>query len=171
MGRTEELSDIKCGTVIACHLCHKSVHGISPLLAPPSTTGKCRYCEMKGCKRNSCSGTKWWTTQIHRVVPHSAKAHSIAVSSSVASLTTERQTASGSNISTRTEHWDLHKMCFHGWAATHKSKITMHSAKCWLEWCKGNVFSGMMNHTSLSGSPMDESRFGRCQENSTYWNA
>ena len=27
-------------------------------------------------------------------------------------------------------------MCFHGRAAAHKPKITMHNAKCRLEWCK-----------------------------------
>lgn len=32
-------------------------------------------------------------------------------------------------------------------------------------WCSGNIFSGMVNHTSLSGSLIDEAGFGRCQEN------
>ncbi|XP_072573830.1 BTB/POZ domain-containing protein KCTD16-like isoform X2 [Paramormyrops kingsleyae] len=32
---------------------------------------------------------------------------------------------------------------------------------------RGNVFCGVMNHTSLSGSLMDESGSGRCQENIT----
>jgi hypothetical protein len=50
-------------------------------------------------------------------------------------------------------------MVFHGRAAAHKPKITMHNAKRWLEWCKarhielwssGNAFSGVMNHTSTS---------------------
>ena len=29
----------------------------------------------------------------------------------------------------------------------------------------GDVFSGVTNHTSLSGNPMDESGFGGCKEN------
>ena len=32
-------------------------------------------------------------------------------------------------------------------------------------WSSGNVFSGVMNHASPSGSPTDESGFGGCQEN------
>lgn len=32
-GSAKEVSDFKCGNVISCHLCHKSVCGISPLLA------------------------------------------------------------------------------------------------------------------------------------------
>ncbi|XP_045577251.1 transcription activator BRG1 [Salmo salar] len=56
--------------------------------------------------------------------------------SSVATLTTEFQTASGSNVSTRTVRRELHEMGFHGRAATHKPKITMRNAKRRLEWCK-----------------------------------
>ncbi|CAI9545811.1 unnamed protein product [Staurois parvus] len=32
MGRSQELSEFKCGTVIGCHLCNKSIHEISLLL-------------------------------------------------------------------------------------------------------------------------------------------
>jgi hypothetical protein len=35
----------------------------------------------------------------------------------------------------------------------------------------GLLFSGVMNHTSPSGSPMDESGFGGCQEDTTCPNA
>jgi hypothetical protein len=34
-------------------------------------------------------------------------------------------------------------------------------------WSSGNAFSGVMNHTSPSGSLKDKSGFGRCQENVT----
>jgi transposase len=34
--------------------------------------------------------------------------------SSIATLTTEFQTASGNNVSTRTVRRELHEMCFHG---------------------------------------------------------
>ena len=34
-------------------------------------------------------------------------------------------------------------------------------------WSIGNVFSGVMNHASLSVSLMDKSVFGGCQENTT----
>ncbi|CAI9615984.1 unnamed protein product [Staurois parvus] len=32
MGRFQELSEFKCGTVIGCHLCKKSIHEFSLLL-------------------------------------------------------------------------------------------------------------------------------------------
>jgi hypothetical protein len=71
-------------------------------------------------------------------------------------------------------------MGFHGRAAAHKPKITMHNTKHQLEWCKAhrhwtleqwNVLSGVINHTSPSVSPTDESGFGGCQENATFPNA
>ena len=51
-------------------------------------------------------------------------------------LTTEFQTGSGSNVGTKTVSRELHEMGFHGRAAAHKTKITMHNTKCRLEWCK-----------------------------------
>ena len=56
--------------------------------------------------------------------------------SSVKTLTAEFQTASGSNVSTRTVRRELHEMGFHGRAAAYKPKITMRDAKHRLEWCK-----------------------------------
>ncbi|CAI9615303.1 unnamed protein product [Staurois parvus] len=38
MGRSQELSEFKCGTVIGCHLCNKSIHDISLLLNIPQST-------------------------------------------------------------------------------------------------------------------------------------
>ncbi|CAI9587102.1 unnamed protein product, partial [Staurois parvus] len=38
MGRSQELSEFKCGTVIGCHLCNKSMHEISLLLNIPQST-------------------------------------------------------------------------------------------------------------------------------------
>jgi hypothetical protein len=55
-------------------------------------------------------------------------------------------------------------MGFHGRAAAHKPMITMHNAKRRLVWCKTRrywtleqwkAFSGVMNHASPFGSPMD----------------
>ena len=57
--------------------------------------------------------------------------------SSVATLTTKFQTDSGSNVSTSTVR-ELLEIGFHGRAAVHKPKITMHNAKRWLEWCKAH---------------------------------
>ncbi|CAI9612579.1 unnamed protein product [Staurois parvus] len=38
MGCSQELSEFKRGTVIGCHLCNKSIHGISLLLNIPRST-------------------------------------------------------------------------------------------------------------------------------------
>ncbi|CAI9610524.1 unnamed protein product [Staurois parvus] len=38
MGRSQELSEFKHGTVIGCHLCKKSIHEISLLLNIPWST-------------------------------------------------------------------------------------------------------------------------------------
>ncbi|CAI9557698.1 unnamed protein product [Staurois parvus] len=38
MGRSQELSGFKHGTVIGCHLCNKSIHEISLLLNIPRST-------------------------------------------------------------------------------------------------------------------------------------
>jgi hypothetical protein len=88
--------------------------------------------------------------------------------SSVVTLTTEFQTASGSNVSTRTIRLELHEMGFRGRAAAHKSKITMRRRGGKLSaigfWSSGNSFSGGMTPTSPSGSPTDESGFGGCQD-------
>ncbi|CAI9534084.1 unnamed protein product, partial [Staurois parvus] len=38
MGRSQELSEFKCGTVIGCHLCNKSICEISLVLNIPQST-------------------------------------------------------------------------------------------------------------------------------------
>ena len=100
--------------------------------------------------------------------------------SSVATLTTEFQTASISNDSTITVRWDVHEMGFHGRAADgNKPKITMCNAKYRLKWCKARYNWTLeqwkrvhwMNHVSPFGSPTGESGFGRYQENATCLNA
>jgi hypothetical protein len=50
----------------------------------------------------------------------------------------EFQTASGSNISTRTVRRELHEMGFDCRAAAHKPKISVCTAKRQLEWCKAH---------------------------------
>ena len=96
--------------------------------------------------------------------------------SSEATLTTEFQTASGSNVSTRTVRQELHEM---GPMAEqlHTSLISPCAMPSGVKltaiglWSSGNVFSGVTNHTSPSGSPTDESGFGECQENAACLNA
>jgi hypothetical protein len=77
--------------------------------------------------------------------------------SSVATLTTKFQTASGSNISTRTVRQELHEMGFHSRAAAHKSKITMCNAKRRLEWRKARRHYTLEQWKRILWS--DESRF------------
>jgi len=88
--------------------------------------------------------------------------------SSVVSLTTEYQTASGSTISTKTVRQELHGMGFHGRSAAHKPHITMRNAKRWLKtsgvkhaatglWSSGNVLWS------------DESRFTIWQSDGRIW--
>jgi hypothetical protein len=95
--------------------------------------------------------------------------------SSVATLTTQFQTASGNNVSTRTVRRELHEMGFHGRAVAHKPKITMHNAKCRLEWCKARRHWTLEQWKRILWSDesllLDESEFSRCQENATCPNA
>ena len=56
--------------------------------------------------------------------------------SSVATLTTEFQTPSESNVNTRPVCQELHEMGFNGRAAAHKPKSTLRNAKRRLEWRK-----------------------------------
>jgi hypothetical protein len=97
--------------------------------------------------------------------------------STIATLTTEFQTASGSNVSTRTVPQERHEMAEQphtritspfvmpsvGWRGVKLAAIGL--------WSSGNAFSGVMNHTASSGSLTDESGFGGCQENATCPNA
>ena len=115
------------------------------------------------------------TEQDRRVLKRVARKNHL---SSVATLTTKFQTASGSNVSTRTVRRELHEMGFHGRAATHKPKITIRKAKRRLEWCKARCHWTLeqwkrilMNHASLTGSPTETPGFGGCQENDTCTNA
>ena len=119
---TEELSDFQHGTIIGCHLSNKS--HFCPAWAA-SVNCKCCYCEVEMFWSNNGSAAKWsvrphkFTERDRWVLKH------IEILSSVATLTTKFQPASGSNVSTRTVCQGIHEMGFHGRAASHKPKITM----------------------------------------------
>ena len=87
--------------------------------------------------------------------------------SSVATLTTEFQTASGSNVSTLTVCLKLHEMGFHGRAASHKHNITMRDAKLRLEWCKARRHWDLEQWKHVLWSV--ESRFTICQSDRVIW--
>uniref|UniRef100_UPI00358DF37F voltage-dependent L-type calcium channel subunit alpha-1D-like n=1 Tax=Myxine glutinosa TaxID=7769 RepID=UPI00358DF37F len=134
MGHTEELSEFKRGTVIGCHLSNKSVRQISALLELLWSTVSAvivKWKRLGATKAQPQSGRPHKLTERDcRVLKRMACKNRL---SSVATFTTEFQTASGRNVSTTTVRRQLHEMGFHGRAAAHKPKITMRNAKCWLE--------------------------------------
>uniref|UniRef100_A0AAZ3QUH7 Transposase Tc1-like domain-containing protein n=1 Tax=Oncorhynchus tshawytscha TaxID=74940 RepID=A0AAZ3QUH7_ONCTS len=86
---------------------------------------------------------------------------------SVATLTPEFKTASGSNVSTRTVCRGLHEIGFHGRAAAHKPKITMCNAKHQLEWCKAHRHWTLEHWKHVLWS--DESLFPIWQSDRRIW--
>uniref|UniRef100_A0A8K9VEE9 Transposase Tc1-like domain-containing protein n=1 Tax=Oncorhynchus mykiss TaxID=8022 RepID=A0A8K9VEE9_ONCMY len=121
------LSDFQRGTVIGCHLSMKSVCQISALLELPRSTVSTvimKWKRLGAAMAQLRSGRPHKFTEQNRI----ARKNSL---SSVATLTTEFQMASG-----RTVRWALHEMGFHGRAATHKPKMTMRNTKRRLERCK-----------------------------------
>ena len=139
MGCTEELSDFQHGTVIRCHLSSKSVCHISALLELSRSTISAVIVKWKCLGATTTqpqSGRPYKLTERDcRVLKHVAWKKSNL--SSVATLTTKFQTASGAT-SAQTLRRELHEMSFHGQAAAHKPKTTMHNAKHQLEWCKAH---------------------------------
>ena len=121
--------------LIGCHLPNKSVCQISALLELP--------------RSSVCAVSMMWkrlgatTAQPGSGRPHKLTEWDRRVLTRIATLTTEFQTASGSNVSTRTVSWGLHEKGFHGRAAaqTHKPMITMRNGKRRLEWWKRVLWS------------------------------
>ncbi|CAI9547277.1 unnamed protein product, partial [Staurois parvus] len=108
MGRSQELSEFKCGTVIGCHLCNKSICEISLLLNIP---------------RSTVSGiiTKWKQMGTTVTQPQNERGQrmlkcSVRRSSqqSAESIAKDLQTSCGLQISTTTVCRELHGMGLHG---------------------------------------------------------
>lgn len=61
MDHTKEISDFKHGTVIRCHLCHKSDCETSALLdlCQSTVSSQLYNCEMEAQRSNTTSPTKW----------------------------------------------------------------------------------------------------------------
>ena len=118
MARTEELSDFQRGTVIGCHLSKKLVCHISALLELSRSIVSAVIVKWKLLGETTAqpqSGTSHnLTERDRRVLKCAARKNRL---SSVAKLTTEFQTASGSNVSTRTVCGKRHEMGFHGRAS------------------------------------------------------
>ena len=158
MGRTEELSDLKRGTVIGCHLSNKSVRQISTLLELPRLTVNAIIVKWRRLGATTAQLRSGWpqktTDRDCRVLKRIAWINRL---SSVATLTTMFQTAPGSNVSTNTVRQELYEMGFHGRAAAHKPKITICNAKHRLECCKAHRHWTLEQWKLVLWS--DESRF------------
>ena len=118
-------TDFQRGTIIGCHLSNKSVHQISALLELPRSTVSDIIVK---CKRLGATPAQPLSAWPHKLTEWDSRVlRCLACTNcltSVATLTTEFQTASGSNISTITIRHELHEMGFHGRAAAPKPKIT-----------------------------------------------
>ncbi|CAI9583604.1 unnamed protein product, partial [Staurois parvus] len=108
MGRSQEISELKRGTVIGCHLCNKSIQEISLLQNIPWST---------------VSGiiTKWKQLGITATQPQSEQGHCMLKRTvrrsrqlSAESTAKDLQTSCGLQISTTTVHRELHGIGFHG---------------------------------------------------------
>ena len=115
MARTEELSDFQCGTVLGCYLSNKFL----PCECCPGSTVSAVIVKWKRLGATAAQPQSGRPRKLTKTGPPNAEACSI---STVATLTTEFQTAPGSNICTRTVRGELHEMGFHGRAAAHKPK-------------------------------------------------
>ncbi|CAI9580979.1 unnamed protein product [Staurois parvus] len=107
MGRSQELSEFKRGTVIGCHLCNKSICEISLLLNIPQSTvsgviTKWKQLRTTATQPQSKQGQRMLECTVRR--SHQMSAGSIAK---------DLQTSCGLQIST-TVHRELHGMNFHG---------------------------------------------------------
>ncbi|CAI9532541.1 unnamed protein product [Staurois parvus] len=107
IGRSQELSEFKHGTVIGCHLCNKSIREISLLLNIP---------------RSTVSGiiTKWKQLRTIATQPQSERGqhmlkHTVCRSCqlSAESIAKDLQPSCGLQISTTTVRRELHGMGFH----------------------------------------------------------
>ncbi|CAI9553068.1 unnamed protein product, partial [Staurois parvus] len=110
MGRSQELSEFKCGTVIGCHLCNKSIRDISLLLNIP---------------RSIVSGmiTKWKQLGTTATRPRSEQGQQMQKKKrtvcrsrqlSAESIAKDLQTSCGLQISTKRVCRELHGMSFNG---------------------------------------------------------
>ena len=111
---------------------------------------------MEGSRTSRGSATNWKTTQTNRAGPLSAVPVMYMYS-------IQFQTASISNINTRTVQQALHEKSFHGQAAAPKPKFTIHNAKRQLEWCK--ALEVQWKRVLWS----DESRFTIWQSDGRIW--
>ncbi|CAI9589138.1 unnamed protein product, partial [Staurois parvus] len=108
MGRSQELSEFKRGTVIGCHLCNKSIHEISLLLNIPRPTVSGIITKWK---QLGTIATQPRSEQGQRMLKRTAcRSHQL----SAESIAKDFQTSCGLQISTTTVRRELHGMGFLG---------------------------------------------------------
>ena len=121
MACTEELSDIQHDTFIGCHLTNKSVRQMNALLEIPWSNVSAVIVKWKrlGAKQLSRKVVVHTSLQnmTNLVLKCIARKNHL---SSVATLITEFQTPSGSNVSKISVCRELKKMGFHDRAVAHK---------------------------------------------------
>ncbi|CAI9570571.1 unnamed protein product [Staurois parvus] len=131
MGRFQEISEFKHGTVIGCHLCNKSIREISLLLNIP---------------RSTVNGiiTKWKQLGTTATQPPSGRCHKRDrrprkmterdqhMLKRTESIAKDLQTSCSLKIST-TVRRELYGLGFHGRAAASKPYITKCNAKRWMQ--------------------------------------
>ncbi|CAI9564991.1 unnamed protein product [Staurois parvus] len=115
MGRSQELSEFKRGTVIGCYLCNKSIREISLLLNIPRSTvsdiiTKWRQLGTTATQPQSGRPRKMTERGQHMLNHTVRRSHQM----SIESIAKDLQTSCGLQISTTTVHRELHGMGFHG---------------------------------------------------------
>ncbi|CAI9598078.1 unnamed protein product [Staurois parvus] len=121
MGRSQELSEFKRGTMIGCHLCNKSIREISLLLniSWSTVSGIITKWKQLGTTATQprsgrpCKMTGWGQRMLKCTVCRSWQL-------SAESIAKDLQTSCGLQISTTTVCRELHGMGFHGRAAASK---------------------------------------------------
>ncbi|CAI9610413.1 unnamed protein product [Staurois parvus] len=139
---SKELSEVKRGTIIGCHLGNKSICEISLLLnIPRSTVIICgiitKWKQLRTTATQPLSGRPHKMTERgQHMLKHTVRRSCQLSTESVAK---DLPTSCGLQISTTTVHRELHGMSFHGQAAASKPYIT--------KYCKA---SDTMHATSSS---------------------
>ncbi|CAI9534267.1 unnamed protein product, partial [Staurois parvus] len=138
MGRSQELSEFKRGTVIGCHLCNKSIQEISLLLNIPLSTVSgiiTKWKQLGTTATQPRSGRPCkMTDRGQRMLKHTVhRSHKL----SAESIAKHRQASCGLQIITITLRRELHEMGFHGQAAASKHYITKCKAKHQMQWRSG----------------------------------
>ncbi|CAI9535399.1 unnamed protein product, partial [Staurois parvus] len=107
MGRSQELSEFKCGTVIGCHLCNKSTREISLLLNIPRSTVSGIMTKWKQLGTTATQPQSGWGQRMLKRTEYRSRQLSAKL------IAKDLQTSCGIQLST-TVCRELHGMGFNG---------------------------------------------------------